>query len=84
MLIELIIPTTRSRVVNFLFFFLLTASQITECKLFIMSSKGRAQVQRGGDTPKFALEDIEVPRPGDYEVLVKNSYVAQNPTDGTP
>lgn len=47
-----------------------------------MSLRGRAQVQRGGDSPKFVLEEPEVPRPNDHEVLVKNKYVAQNPTDG--
>jgi NADPH:quinone reductase-like Zn-dependent oxidoreductase len=47
-----------------------------------MSSKAVAQVQRGGDKPKFALEDIPIPQPGEHELLVKNSYVAQNPTDG--
>ncbi|KAJ4344963.1 hypothetical protein N0V95_006076 [Ascochyta clinopodiicola] len=46
-----------------------------------MSSKALAQVQRGGDEPKFALEEVSVPQPGEHEVLVKNSYVAQNPTD---
>ncbi|KAJ4994295.1 Zinc-type alcohol dehydrogenase-like protein C2E1P3.01-like protein 4 [Stagonosporopsis vannaccii] len=46
-----------------------------------MSSKGRAQVQRGGDSPKLALEEIGVPHPSSREVLVKNKYVAQNPTD---
>jgi len=47
-----------------------------------MSLRGRAQVQRGGNSPKFVLEESEVPRPSDREVLVKNKYVAQNPTDG--
>lgn len=47
-----------------------------------MSSKARAQVQRGGNKPRFALEEVEIPQPDEHEVLVKNSYVAQNPTDG--
>ncbi|KAF3007824.1 hypothetical protein E8E13_010620 [Curvularia kusanoi] len=46
-----------------------------------MSPKTYAQVQRGGDKPKFALEEVEVPHPKEHEVLVKNKYVAQNPTD---
>lgn len=49
-----------------------------------MSSKANAQVQRGGDKPKFDLEQVSIPQPGEHEVLVKNSYVAQNPTDGMP
>lgn len=46
-----------------------------------MPSKAHAQVQRGGDKPKFVLEEIDVPQPGEHEVLVKNQAVAQNPTD---
>lgn len=46
-----------------------------------MSSKARAQVQRGGDSPRFALEEVDVPQPGEHELLVKTSHVAQNPTD---
>ena len=47
-----------------------------------MPSKAHAQVQRGDDKPKFVLEEIDVPQPGEHEVLVKNIYIAQNPTDG--
>lgn len=46
-----------------------------------MSFKARAQVQRGGDKPSFALEELAIPHPSDHEVLVKNHFVAQNPTD---
>lgn len=46
-----------------------------------MSSKGRAQVQRGGDSPKIDLEEVEIPQPAEHELLVKNAFVAQNPTD---
>ncbi|OSS51852.1 hypothetical protein B5807_03670 [Epicoccum nigrum] len=46
-----------------------------------MSSKARAQVQRGGDNPKFAIEELDIPHPSSHEVLVKNRFVAQNPTD---
>lgn len=48
-----------------------------------MSSKALALVQRGGDEPKFVLEEVSVPQPGEHEVLVRNSHIAQNPTDGT-
>lgn len=47
-----------------------------------MAPNGRAQVQRGDDKPKIIIEEVEAPNPGDHEVLVKNSHVAQNPTDG--
>jgi NADPH:quinone reductase-like Zn-dependent oxidoreductase len=47
----------------------------------IMVSKARAQVQRGGSDPRFTFEEVEAPQPGDHELLVKNSFVAQNPTD---
>lgn len=46
-----------------------------------MSSKTRAQVQCGGDSPKFTLEDVDIPQPGEHELLVRNSCVAMNPTD---
>ncbi|KAJ8111687.1 hypothetical protein OPT61_g5772 [Boeremia exigua] len=46
-----------------------------------MSLKGRAQIQRGDDKPMLRIEKIDVPNPSDHEVLVKTSYVAQNPTD---
>ncbi|KAF9693654.1 hypothetical protein EKO04_008400 [Ascochyta lentis] len=46
-----------------------------------MSSRALAQVQRGGNEPKFTLEEVSIPQPGEHELLVKNSHVAQNPTD---
>jgi len=42
------------------------------------SPKMQALVQRGD---KLCKESIEVPTPSDHQVLVKISYVAQNPTD---
>lgn len=47
-----------------------------------MATKALAQVQCGGDNPKFALEEVSIPQPEEHEVLVKNSHTAQNPTDG--
>lgn len=38
-----------------------------------------ALVTRGG---KLSKETIPMPTPGEHQVLVKISYVAQNPTDG--
>lgn len=38
-----------------------------------------ALVTKGG---KLSKETIPVPTPGEHEVLVKVSHVAQNPTDG--
>lgn len=46
-----------------------------------MSSQSHAQVQCGGNNPKFNLEEIEIPQPAEHELLVKNDCVAQNPTD---
>lgn len=49
-----------------------------------MAEQALAQVQRlgNGNAPQLVLESIAVPRPADDEVLVKISYVGQNPTDG--
>ncbi|KAH7082006.1 hypothetical protein BKA63DRAFT_224198 [Paraphoma chrysanthemicola] len=48
-----------------------------------MAEQALAQVQRlgNGNAPQLVLESIAVPRPADDEVLVKISYVGQNPTD---
>ncbi|KAF3052480.1 hypothetical protein E8E11_010657 [Didymella keratinophila] len=44
-------------------------------------TKSYAQVQRGGNSPKFVLEIVDPPHPAEHELLVENAYVAQNPTD---
>lgn len=40
-------------------------------------------VKTSNDTPRLVKESLPTPKPGDHQVLVKVSHVAQNPTDGT-
>lgn len=40
-------------------------------------------VTTANDTPRLVKESLPTPKPGDHQLLVKVSHVAQNPTDGT-
>lgn len=40
-------------------------------------------VKTSHDTPTLVKESLPMPKPGDHQLLVKVSHVAQNPTDGT-
>lgn len=44
-------------------------------------TKSFAQIQRGGNNPRFEIEIIDPPEPAEHELQVENAYVAQNPTD---
>jgi hypothetical protein len=39
-------------------------------------------VKTSNNTPRLVKESLPTPKPGDHQLLVKVSHVAQNPTDG--
>ena len=39
--------------------------------------------QEGDAAPKLVKQSIPIPTPGDNQLLVRVTHVAQNPTDGT-
>lgn len=47
-----------------------------------MSGNGKQKAMLADSKPSISLTDIDKPKPGAGQVLVRVSHVAQNPTDG--